>query len=296
MSESMSRVQLSPGAIEYVDSGGSGPVVVLLHGLLMDHSLWRQVIADLSRDHRCLAPILPLGCHRLPLGVDADLSMRGIAGLVAEFLERLDLEEVTLVGNDTGGVLVQLLAADDLARLKRIVLASCDAFDNYPPGAPGKAVVLLGKLPPAAFGLFMQQLRLKPARRLPISFGWLTRRGDETVRGWIGPVLRQPEIRRELVRVLRAVPAEPDLLITTAERLRHFRRAALIVWAEEDRVMPPAHARRLAELLPVSRVVEVADSYTLIPLDQPTRFAGLIREFIHAESENQPRSGSGADS
>ena len=90
----------------------------------------------------------------------------------------LDLEDVTVVGNDTGGAIAQLLAGANLPRMGRLVLVSCEAFDNYPPGLTGRVLVLLGKLPPLLFGLFMQQMRLKPVRRLPIAFGWLTKRGD----------------------------------------------------------------------------------------------------------------------
>jgi pimeloyl-ACP methyl ester carboxylesterase len=160
-------VELSAGPVEYTDSGGDGPPVVLLHGLLMDSSLWTGVIAGLGDDFRCVAPTLPLGAHSRPMNTDADLSPRGIARLVTEFIERLDLRDVTLVGNDTGGALVQLLMGDDNARIGRVVLASCDAFDNFPPGLTGKALVASGKLPPALFGGFMQQMRLKPVRRLP---------------------------------------------------------------------------------------------------------------------------------
>jgi pimeloyl-ACP methyl ester carboxylesterase len=162
----MREIQLSTGSIEYEDTGGDGPAVVLLHGFLMDASLWDAVIADLSVDYRCVAPTLPLGAHRHPMRADAHLSLRGIARLAAEFLDRLDLGNVTLVGNDTGGALVQLLVCQDAARIGRIVLASCDAFDNYhPPGLTGKALVLTWKLSPAMFGLFMQQMRLRPLRR-----------------------------------------------------------------------------------------------------------------------------------
>jgi pimeloyl-ACP methyl ester carboxylesterase len=245
------QIELSAGTIEYQDSGGDGPAVVLLHGLLMDASLWDDVIAALSVDHRCLAPTLPLGVHRHPMGAGADLSLRGIARLVAELLERLDL------------------------------LASCDAFDNHPPGPTGRALVLTGKLSPTLFGAFMQQLRLRPVRRLPFTFGWLTIRGDAATARWLEPILQRPEIRRDAVHALRAVSAEPDLLVEASRCLPTFDRPALVVWAREDRVMPPAHGRRLVGLLPRARLVEVADSYTLIPLDQPARLAQIIRNFTH---------------
>jgi pimeloyl-ACP methyl ester carboxylesterase len=283
----MEQIGLATGTIEYQDTG-EGPVIVLLHGLMMDASLWDGPIADLSADHRCLVPTLPLGAHRLPMGADADLSLPGIARLVTEFLDRLDVRDVTLIGNDTGGALVQLLAAGANAgqmsagRVGQVVLASCDAFDNFPPGLTGKALVAAGKLPAPAFGVFMQQMRLRPVRRLPVAFGWLTKRGDAATARWLKPVLTQAQIRRDTVRVLRSVAADRGLLADVAGRLADFDRPALVVWASEDRVMPPEHGRRLATLFPHGQLIEVDDSYTLIPLDQPARFAQLVREFTHA--------------
>ncbi|MFI5797431.1 alpha/beta fold hydrolase [Streptomyces sp. NPDC051677] len=275
-------VDLPNGTIEYEDTGGDGPVLVLLHGLLMDASLWKGVVDELRADHRCVVPILPLGAHTLPMPEGADLSPRGLALLVAQFLERLDLKNVTLVGNDTGGALVQLIIGELDARVGGIVLVSCDAYDNFPPGLTGKTVVLTGKLPPAAFGAFMQQMRLKPVRRLPIAFGWLTKRGDAVTADWLKPILKLPAIRRDTVRVLRGIAAHRKVLLEAAERLPSFDRPALVVWAEKDRVMPADHGRRLAAALPRGRLVEVPDSYSLLPLDQPVALARAIREFTRA--------------
>jgi pimeloyl-ACP methyl ester carboxylesterase len=272
------EIELSAGSIEYEDTGG-GPVLVLLHGLMMDASLWDGPITDLSPDYRCVAPTLPLGAHRHAMHADADLSLSGIARLVAEFLDRLDLHDVTLVGNDTGGALVQLLICDGDERVGRVVLVSCEAFDNFPPGLTGKTLVLTGKLSPRMFGLFMQQMPLRMLRRLPITFGWLTMRGDAATARWVKPVMKQPEIRRDAVRTLRAAAADTDLLVKAAECLPSFNHPVLVVWASRDRVMPPEHGRRLAELLPQGQLIEVDDSYTLIPLDQPARLAQIIREF-----------------
>jgi len=275
----MPQIELSAGTIAYSDTGGGGPVIVLLHGLLMDASLWDEVTADLSPGHRCVVPTLPLGAHTQAIKPGADLSLPGIAKLVAEFLDRLGLDDVTLVGNDTGGAVVQLLAADGAPRMGRVVLASCDAFGNFPPGLTGKTLALAGKLPPPLFSLAMQQMRLRPLRRLPVAFGWLTKRGDAATARWIRPVLTQPEIRRDTARMLRSVFADKRLLLRTAEALPAFDRPALVVWAADDRVMPPEHGRRLATLLPNARLFEIPDSYTLIPLDQPAQLAEAIRKF-----------------
>jgi pimeloyl-ACP methyl ester carboxylesterase len=277
------QLDLSAGPIDYVDTGGDGPPIVLLHGLLMDASLWADVIAGLGAEHRCIAPTLPLGAHEHAMRDGSDVSVRGVAALVNELLDRLDLRDVTLVGNDTGGALVQLLMAGGADRVGRVVLVSCDAFDNYPPGLTGRTLVRTGRLAPRLFGLFMQQLRLRPVRRLPLAFGWLTKRGDAVTKRWLRPVLKQQAIRRDTVRVLRSITAEPGMLVELAERLPSFDRPALIVWARDDRVMPPEHGARLAELLPHARLVEVDDSYALIPLDQPAALAAALREFVGSD-------------
>jgi pimeloyl-ACP methyl ester carboxylesterase len=278
----MRRVELSAGTIEYSDSGGDGPVLVLLHGLMMDASLWDDTVAALPAGYRCLAPTLPLGAHQIPTRPDADLSLPAIARLVGEFLERLDLREVTLVGNDTGGALVQLFMADGAPRVANVVLVSCEAFGNFPPGLTGKTLVAAGKLPPRLFGLVMQQMRLRPLRRTPAAFGWLTKRGDAATARWVKQVLSQPAIRRDSVRVLRGAAAagRARILVDAAGKLRGFDRPVLVVWAAGDRVMPPEHGRRLADLLPHGHLVEIADSRTLIPLDQPARLAEAICEFV----------------
>jgi pimeloyl-ACP methyl ester carboxylesterase len=280
----MKQIELSAGTIDYRDTGGDGPVLVLLHGLMMDASLWDGPVAALSAEHRCIVPTLPLGAHDHAMNADADLSLPGIARLVAEFVDRLGLQDITLVGNDTGGALVQLLMGGGAARVGRVVLVSCDAFDNFPPGLTGKALMLTGKLPPVLFGLFMQQMRLRAVRRLPVAFGWLTLRGDTATARWIRPVLTQPEIRRDTVRMLRAAAADTHLLVEAAERLPGFNHPALVVWATADRVMPPEHGRRLAGLLPQGRLVQVEDSYTLIPLDQPAMLAQIIEDFTRASA------------
>ncbi|MFI5908914.1 alpha/beta fold hydrolase [Dactylosporangium sp. NPDC051541] len=272
----MAEIELGVGTVEYRDTGGDGPVMVLLHGLLMDETLWDAVIPDISRNFRVVAPTLPLGAHRRPVRADADLSLRGTAETTTELLERLDLRAVTLVGNDTGGAVAQLVAAAS-PRVQRLVLISCEAFDNLPPGLTGKTVAALGRLSPGLFKAFMQQMRLKPMRRLPIAFGWLTKRGDAATRAWMEPILTRPGIARDAVRALRSLFADRSVLLEAAKDLREFDRPALVVWAAGDRVMPPEHGRRLAELLPRGKLVIVEDTATLIPLDQPKRLAELLQ-------------------
>src|SRR5258708_9272086 len=153
----MPEIELSAGTVEYQDTG-DGPAVVLLHGLMMDASLWDGPVADLSADYRCVAPTLPLGAHRHAMHADADLSLPGIARLVAEFLDRLDLQDVTLVGNDTGGALSQLPLRDGPPRVGPGLLVSSDAFHKLPPRRAGTTLRPPREPPPATLRLFMQPM------------------------------------------------------------------------------------------------------------------------------------------
>lgn len=274
----MPEVELSAGTIEYEDAGGSGPVVVLIHGVVMDGTLWRHVAEDLAKDHRVIVPTLPLGAHHRPMKDDADLSLLGIARLVGEFLERLDLRDVTLVNSDWGGPQL-LLAEGPTDRIARAVITSCEAFDNYPPGIPGRMLGMSARMPGGLQGAF-GMLRIRPARRLPFTWGHMTKRpiGNEVMDAWFEPVLSDSKIRRDFKKYVRSVPPKKELL-EWSERLRSFDKPALVVWAAEDKLMPPEHGRRLAEMLPQGRLVEIPDSYTLIPEDQPAVLATEVRQF-----------------
>ncbi|HMH48235.1 MAG TPA: alpha/beta hydrolase [Solirubrobacteraceae bacterium] len=273
----MSEIELTAGTIEYDDTGGDGPVLVLLGGLVMDGSVWDPVVEDLRAGHRCVVPTLPLGAHRKAMRADADLSLEGYARIVAELLERLELSDVTLVQNDHAAALV--LAGENPARVARLVISSCEAFENYPPGLPGKNMRLTGMIPGGIF-LSMQALRVPALRRLPIAFGWMSKRAlpDELLDRWLQPLQSQRAVRRDLRKYVTS--ARRGQMLEACERLRSFERPALVVWTPEDRVQRPEHGRRLAALLPDSRLVEIADSYTLIMRDQPQAFARAIREFV----------------
>jgi pimeloyl-ACP methyl ester carboxylesterase len=182
---------------------------------------------------------------------------------------------VTLVGNDTGGALCQLVVTRHAERVGRLVLTNCDAFDNFPPKAfRGLVLAARAHLLTAA----MQPMRLRRVRRLPIAYGWLTKRvPDEFLDAWAEPFLTDAGVRRDTRRVLAGV--DPGLLLDTAARLRSFDRPVLLAWAPEDRFFPLEHARRLAAIFPDARVVEVPDSRAFVSLDQPERLAALIRDF-----------------
>jgi pimeloyl-ACP methyl ester carboxylesterase len=275
------EIELTAGTIAYEDTGGPGPVIVLLHGLVHDATVWRKVVADLGKDHRCVAPTLPYGSHRTPMRPEVPLGPDMVVDLVVEFLDRLDLREVTLVESDCGRA--QTVAARHPDRLAGLVLISCEAFDNYPPGLPGKMIALAAKVP-GAISLLAHALAPRPLRRLPVGIGGLTKRPvpDEIVDGWLRPLLTDKAIRHDFRRYNLAV--RKTELLEAAEGLASFDKPALVIWATEDLMMPREHGSRLAALLPQGRLLEIEDSRTLIAEDQPEQLSAALREFVRGVS------------
>ncbi len=276
----MPELELSAGTISYEDTGGRGPVVVFVHGLIMDGSLWRHVVEDLRTDYRCVLPTLPLGGHRRPMRPGADLSMRGIAGILGECIAQLDLDDITLAMNDWGGGQL-LIGGEHDERIARLALCSCEAFDNVPPKGAAKALPYLARMPGGIWGALLP-FRFNRLRRLPMTFGSMTKRPvpRAVLDRWFAPALERPEIRRDLRKyVLSSAEGRRDLL-AASDGLRSFDRPALVAWASEDRLMPREHGRRLAGLLPQGKLVEIEDSRTLIPEDQPARLARHMRDLL----------------
>ena len=274
----MPTVSLPPGQVEYQDVG-SGPTVVLLHGLLVDGSLWRAVVPLLARDHRVIVPELPLGCHRLPLKPDAPLAPPDVARLVADLLSALGLDDVTLVGNDTGGAIAQLVAAHHPERLGRLVLTPCDAYENFLPPM-FKPLQVLARAP-LLFNAAYQGMRLRPLQRSPLAFGLLMKRPDaELLDGWVRAALASRPARRDAMKVLRGISKQQTL--GAAEKLRSFGRPVLLAWAPEDRFFKLRYAERLAADIPGARLERIDDSLTFVPVDQPQRTAELIAGFVRA--------------
>ncbi|HET9152851.1 MAG TPA: alpha/beta hydrolase [Solirubrobacterales bacterium] len=274
----MPEVELSAGRIDYQDTGGDGPVVVLVPGLMMDWRQWRKVIDELRPEFRCVSPSLPMGAHLKPMRPDADLTLVGMGRIVTEFLAAADLRDVTLCFNDWCGAQV-MIADGGMDRVGKLVLVSCETAGNYPPGLAGFAAWLSAKLPGGY--LAARALLLQPRlRRLPFVFGQMTKRGvpDELMRDWMEP-LRRREIRRDLRRYAGdAMRGRHDLARATAA-LPSFERPVLVVWDEEGKMMPNEAGRALADSFPNSRYVELSDCFTLIPEDQPEALAEEIRGF-----------------
>lgn len=275
----MPTVELPAGTLEYREEGDPArPPVVLLHGLLMNDTQWDLALPLLPPGFRYLLPVLPLGSHRIPMRDDADLTMPGMVSLVADFLDALDLADVTLVVSDWGGPLF----VTDIGRDKRIakmVICPCEAFENFPPGFPGKMVWLASRTTGTVW-LALRQLKIGWLRRQPVLFGMMTKTPvpQQIADNWTDPGLADRRIRADLIKYCRS-RFDDDELVRATNSLKNFTGPALVLWSR-NRVMPAEHGERLAALLPQSRLRMIDDAYVVTMLDQPERTAEAIGAFL----------------
>jgi len=256
---------------------GDGPPIVFVHGALVNANLWRKVVPRLDGYKRVTLD-LPLGSHIEPMPKDADLRPPALADLIADSLAALELTDVTLVGNDTGGGLCQLAATSRPERIGALVLTSCDAFENFPPRF-FRIVLAPARIPgaiPVAFG----GLRLRPMRRLPIAYGWLTnepidREADDS---YVLPVLTRGAIRRDVRKLLGGL--DPTYTLDAATKLASWDRPTLIAWSEKDKFFPTEHAERLAKVIPDARLEWIEGARTFSMEDRPERVAEVIGAFV----------------
>jgi pimeloyl-ACP methyl ester carboxylesterase len=272
-------IELDAGTIHYRESGpADGRPVVFVHGFLVDNGLWSDVPERLAAEgFHTFAPTWPLGSHTTPMKTDAELSPRLVARIILDFLARLDLRDVVLVGNDTGGAVCQFLLDEDASRIGRLVLTNCDAFDKFPP-FPFNLLFRLMRHPGVSRPV-MAGMRPAGLRNGPLGFGPLVKRrltAEETA-GWIRPYLDEKAVRRDTARFLRGWRASD--LVDVSTRLGQFERPVLLAWAPQDRFFKITLAHRLAEAFPDARLVEIPDARTFVALDQPARLAAEIAAF-----------------
>ena len=272
------EVKLPQGTIRYRERGEGEPIV-FVHGLLVNGDLWRKVVPLLADRYRCITPDWPLGSHEVPVDASADLSTPGLAALVADFMAALDLRDVTLVGNDTGGAICQLVVTNHPERIGRLVLTSCDAFERYP---PPPFDVLLKWLPRIPGGVYLtaQSQRFRFMRRQPTAFGLVIRGelDDELARSFTEPARISAGVRADVARLLNGVSNAHT--IEAAERLPGFDRPVLLAWGGDDRLFPLELAKRLAARFPNARLEVVPNARTFVPIDEPARLAALILDFL----------------
>jgi pimeloyl-ACP methyl ester carboxylesterase len=270
------QVELGAGPISYREAGEGEPLL-FVHGWGVNGDLWDGPAALLARTHRCIVPDLPFGSHRLPLRPDADLTPPGAARLLAELIEALGLDGVTIVANDSGGAVSQILVTSHPQRIARLVLTNCDCLDTFPPGT-FKLLVRMLRIP-GAINVLGAAMSVRAVQRSPLAYGALssTRISDELLDSWCKPA-RDKGVRRDSGKFGAAMDARHTL--AAAERFPQLKIPVLLAWGENDRFFKIALAERLAELIPDSRLVRFHEGKTFLALDEPERLATEIAGFV----------------
>lgn len=273
------EVSLSQGTVRYREQG-NGPTLVFIHGLFVNSALWRDVFSHLSQQFRCIAPDLPLGAHTIPLHPDADLSPLGVAYIVTDFLAALDLHDVTLVGNDTGGAICQLVIASYSERITRLVLTNCDAFEYFFPP-------LLRFLHYGArfFGIRQTNflawlLRARFAQRVLVATVAHRHLDIAMLDTYFTSLIHTHGVRHDVTRFMSTVSNHYTL--QAAQTFPNFQHPVLIVWGKNDLFFPLRFAVRLQHAFPDAVLEVLPHSRTFIPEDQPERLAQRLVEFVHA--------------
>jgi pimeloyl-ACP methyl ester carboxylesterase len=271
------EIELPAGRVRYREAGNGKPVV-FVHGYLVDGRLWDGVVDRLSDRFRCFAPDWPIGAQQVAMNPAADLSPPGVAATIASFLEALDLDDVTIVGNDSGGAMSQVLVTRHPQRIGRLVLTNCDTHENFPPGI-FKAMPPLAKLP-GGMAVLAAPFRIAAVGRRAFRPFARTRIPDDLVDSWLAPGTGDPGVKRDLKKVTAGMNKRYTL--EAAAQLRGSQLPILLAWAPADKYFPISYAERLASEAGNARIVPIPDAKTFVPLDQPERLAEEIAQFAES--------------
>jgi pimeloyl-ACP methyl ester carboxylesterase len=272
------EVELTAGRLQYFERG-AGPPLVFAHGWLANANLWREVVDRLAARFRCVVLDLPLGSHRTAMPPDADLTPVGCGELIAETLAKLDLGEVTLVGNDSGGAYSQIATAAYPERIARLVLNSCETpYDEFPP-PPFDGLPAIAR-DPRALGQLFEALRDPAIRAGPAAYGLLIKHPiDELVSdSYALPAIRDADVLRDVGKVMSSASSAP-VHAAGGRLIASFDRPVLLAWGPEDEVFALANARRYAAALTDGEVVSIPDAFSFTPEDQPHVLARAIAAF-----------------
>jgi pimeloyl-ACP methyl ester carboxylesterase len=258
------------------DVTGDGPPIVFVHGVWATGGVWYPVIDELASRFRCVNVHLPLGVHRYPSPRSVDHSPVALARVVASLIERLDLRDVTLVGNDTGGAICQLVIANHRDRIGRLVLTNCDAFEVFPPKNLA-ALYAIARVP-ALWWAFAQLGRLPGFRKRFAATVSHTAADPDTLEMLMLRFATNAAVREDLRLTIRAI--HPDITLAAAKTFASFDRDVLVLWGTDDLFFPVSLGRRLADAFPNARLQLVEHAMLFVGIDAPHETATAIAAFV----------------
>jgi pimeloyl-ACP methyl ester carboxylesterase len=269
------KVRVDGLDIEYTDTG-QGPTVLFVHGVYVTGALWNDVVAELGEGFRCITPTWPLGAHSTPTD-GADVGAEAASRRIVHLMETLDLTDVTVVANDTGGGLVLASLGDptlDTSRIGRLVLTNCDSYEHFPPGSFVQ-IVKLCRFSSRVGGGVLRLLATGPGQAFFLKTVSKHPSTPERQRQIFGAFATSRAARRDAVALTASL--DPAITLRAAPAIEAFDRPVTLTWGTEDQLFPLDHAQRLRDAFPHATLIEIPDSSTYVMLDAPKVLAEAIR-------------------
>jgi pimeloyl-ACP methyl ester carboxylesterase len=271
------HIDTPSGRINYV-AAGQGPVALFVHGVLLNNHLWRHQLAALSDVRRCIAVDL-LAHGDTEIESTQDVSVTANATMLREFLDALGIDQVDLVGNDSGGGIAQIFAALNPTRVRTLSLTDCDAHDNWPPVAfkPFLDMAAAGGLRGTLDAMLADKNVYRSPQALGPAYEHPEAVSDATIETYVRPLVRSSQRTRDFQRFLAAFDCKHTLAVEPA--LRKLRAPTLIVWGTDDIYFDVQWSRWLAETIPGTRKrVELSGARIFFPEERATELNRELRE------------------
>ena len=269
-------VQTASGRISYTEQG-AGPVALFVHGVLLNGHLWPHQLAQLSDIRRCIAVDL-LAHGDTEIAPDQDVSVTANANMLEEFLDALNIEQVDLVGNDSGGGIAQIFAALHPQRVRSLTLTNCDTHDNWPPEAfkPFLAMAAAGGLRGALDAMLADKSIYRSPQALGPAYEHPERLADDSIERYLRPLVRTEQRTRDLQRFLAAFDNAHTVKLES--RLKALKAPTLIVWGTDDVYFDVKWSHWLADTIPGTRKrVELKDARIFFPEERWAEFNQELR-------------------
>ncbi|MEP6766418.1 MAG: alpha/beta hydrolase [Gemmatimonadaceae bacterium] len=269
-------VDVPSGHISYVESG-SGPVALFVHGVLLNSYLWRHQLAELADIRRCVAIDL-LAHGDTEIAADQDVSVTANATMLREFLDALHIDQVDLIGNDSGGGIAQIFAAQYPSRVRSLTLTDCDTHDNWPPEAfkPFLAIAAAGGLRDVLEGMLADKSVYRSPGALGAAYEQPERVKDDVIETYLRPLVRTEQRTRDLARFLAAFDSQHTVAVEA--KLQTFKAPTLIMWGTDDVYFDVKWARWLSETIPgTRRMVELKGARIFFPEERSEEFNAQLR-------------------
>jgi len=271
-------VETPSGRISYA-SAGSGPVALFVHGVVLNKHLWRHQLAGLSDIRRCIAVDL-LAHGDTEIAPDQDVSVTANAKMLKEVLDALKIDQVDLVGNDSGGGIAQIFAALNPERVRTLTLTNCDTHDNWPPEAfkPFVDMVKAGGLRDTLSAMLHDKNVYRSPEALGLAYERPDAVTDATIDTYLQPLIRTEQRTRDLERFVLAF--DNVHTVSIEPQLRALKAPALIIWGDDDIYFDVKWSEWLEEALSgTRRRVVLEGARIFFPEERSQRFNEELHSF-----------------